>query len=55
MDIFKKKKKEAEILCYVMQSVVLSEYDHHHKGISIVSTLLCESIGRQQQDILLSS
>jgi len=42
VDLFKKK---PEILCYVMQSVVVGEYDDHHKGTSIVSTLPGERIG----------
>lgn len=43
------------MLCYVMQSVILGEYNGNHKGINIVSTLLCERTGRQQQEILLFS
>jgi len=37
--------KKPEILCYVMQSVFVGEYEDHPKGTSIVSTLLGERTG----------
>jgi hypothetical protein len=34
-----------------MQTVVLGEYDDHHTGVSIISTLLGERTGRAARDI----
>jgi hypothetical protein len=48
-------KKNPEILCYVMQSVVLGEYDDHHEGMKVVSTLLGERPLRQQLGMFLFS